>query len=357
MSLGKVTLKGIKKSDINKADYEFTRFLKSYKKKKERSSDSPINWDNLSDDDFKEIYKASYKKLQQVLKPILLNEADDKDILLLLSRLMTLIPDYFVGYPLRQEIILNNLKQEVHFHETDHDKFWILSKDTFLCWLAACHNAKLGYNVSKVFLAWLWALESRPTSTKSRIRILKVEILRLSGHKDQLVGDSLQELKELGLIDFIIEDDKYMAKLVSFAPIDYDLPEIPNSTPLISEIDINYRIEELQMFEYRFQQPLNIRNPYLFADATRFRMHDRMLNIEFFLVSVLSRDEVYRLLRLTHHTSGIARTITTIKNRVSKFFVDISNVKIPSLDPHYKLLYDLTPTVHYVCRRKFEINN
>ena len=150
-------MKDIPESYFNKAEHEFTRFLKSYKKRKDAISASPINWDKLSDDDLKEIYKASYKKLRQVLKPILLNEANDKEILPLLSKLMALIPSYYVRYPLRQEIILNNLKQEVHFHETDHDKFWILPQDIFLSCIAVCPHATLGYIVSKLFIACICA--------------------------------------------------------------------------------------------------------------------------------------------------------------------------------------------------------
>ena len=254
-------MKDIPESYFDKAEYSFDQFIRQYKKKKERSSDSPINWNKLSDDDFKEIYKASDKRLRQVLEPILSQEPDDKQILPFLYRLMKRIPSYYPSYPIRQAIILKNLKQDVHFQDTDQDKFWVLSNETFMGWLAACHKNKLRYNTAKVFLAWLWVLENFNVSENKEKLITVSTVVKISGLGDKPVKESLIILEKMELIIFLKKGKRFYAKSLQIPPAGSLPYDISSKIPLISELDIDFRLYDLRTFKYLYQQPLNKHNP------------------------------------------------------------------------------------------------
>lgn len=346
----------IPKSHFTKAKFLFNQFIRNYKKKKELSSDSPINWNKLSDDDFKEIYKASYIKLRQVLEPILSQEPDDKEILPFLYRLMKLIPSYYPNYPIRQAIILKNLKQEVLFGDTDHDKFWVLSKETFMGWLGACHKNKLRYNTAKVFLAWLWVLENFNVHQNKEKLITVSTLVRVSGLGDKPVNKNLKFLKERGLIIFRKKEKRFFAKSLPIALTSNLVHDIPSKTPLISEIDINFRLDNLQTYKYLYQQPLNKHNPFFFSDPTRFVVHLGLLNMEAFLVSVLSRDDFLKLIAVDYNRKSAIKAVSSRKEKISNFFKTLVYTTPNSLDPHYRLLFDIVPALHYISRRKFEVD-
>ena len=341
---------------MDKASVTFNDFLKSYIKNKNDASISPIDWNNLPLKEQQDIFKASYLRLRQVLEPILSQEPDDKQILPFLYRLMKLIPSYYPNYPIRQALILKNLKQEVHFQDTNQDKFWLLSIDTFRGWLAACHKNKLRYNTTKVFLAWLWVLENFNVSENKEKLITVSTVVKISGLGDKPVNKSLLLLKEMGLIIFRKKGKSFYAKSLQIPPAD-NLPyDIPSKTPLISELDIDFRLDDLRSFKYLYQQPLNKHNPFFFSDPIKFKVHLGLLNMEVFLASVLSRDDFLKLISLDYNKKSAVMAADNRKDKISNFFKTLEYTIPNSLDPHYKLLFDIVPALHYISRRKFEVD-
>ena len=192
---------------------------------------------------------------------------------------MKLIPSYYPTYPIRQAIILKNLKQDVHFQDTDHDKFWVLSNETFMGWLAACHKNKLRYNTAKVFLAWLWVLENFNVSENKEKLITVSTVVKISGLGDKPVKESLITLEKMGLIIFRKKGKRFYAKSLQIPPAGSLTYDISSNTPLISELDIDFRLYDLRTFKYLYQQPLNKHNPLFFSDPIKFKVHLGVVNI------------------------------------------------------------------------------
>ena len=78
--------------------------------------------------------------------------------------------------------------------------------------------------------------------------------------------------------------------------------------------------------------------------------------MEVFLASVLSRDDCLKLISLDYNRKSAIKAVGNRKEKISKFFQSLDYTTPDNLNPHYRLLFDIMPALHYIGRRKFEVD-
>jgi len=324
--------------------YEFRSFLKDVREK----YDHPT----ILNDDLK---KECFKKICDLINPYTLSKKDD--CIKIIKQFVELIPHYSKSHKTRGDILCENLYYRAAIGEYEQTVFWHLSQNLISIWWDITHRERLNYKQSQILLACFWCHKFYNSFKKADSSLLRIgEIEELTKFSQDTVRKYLADLSDRGLIKVSISNKKTEYSLKSF--LESSLIFKYNKDPFLGDICLNIDFDDINLIKYIYSSNYNRSNPILYIKPNGdIAVNWKILNMEYVITSILSKDELKNILLISHAKRSISYTLKIIRQRLQEYIDNIEDTKPPiDLPPHFQQIHEILPLVDYVGRRHFEID-
>lgn len=338
----------------------------------------------------KECRNRCFKKITDTATRLIQDKYDSEDVKNLIQAFIKKMfrISYKEPYILFINTVTENLFINALLAEFGSNNFWILPESYLKHWYNSCiKKNKLGLNESKVLLAWLWLYCNdkidKPGKKKPYATISKIRLFVNMSEKTIIKSLSVLVSKKMIEKDVSTHIGKYLLTKIPFNPKkDFDLKiEIEKSmiSNLNKEIDINL----LSNLQYVYCSDVGPTNPFvykskilkkedsekinIFKDYIRlysksevaFIVHKDILNIDYFIASVLTKDQIKQLLKIHYaDRSGAYKGLQRFSQKVQDYHNKThSSFTLPkNITEHYKQIYEVLLIVYYITRRDLNID-
>ena len=300
--------------------------------------------------------KVCFKKIVDIISPYVFSNKED--CIKIIKKLLEAIPGYSRGFKTRNDVLCNNLYFRAGVEYLEQNKFWRLSQNYISIWYDLTYKERLNYKQSQILLGCFWCHSYYNSFKKTEPAFLRIgEIKELTKFSEDTVKKYMVDLSKKGIIKIL--EPKGRRK-------EYFLKSLPksilifryNKNPFVGDICLNIDFDDINLIRFIYSSDYNLRNPFLYIKPNGvIAVNRQILNMEYVIASILSEDELKKLLLISHTKRSIGYTLKSINKRLKEYVNIIKNTKPPiDLLPHFHQIYKILPLLDYIGRRYYEID-
>ena len=190
--------------------------------------------------------------------------------------------------------------------------FWQLPVSDFKKWISICVQERLTFIQAKTLLAWLWIF----SNSRQFSYFTYDDVVEITGMTKKTVGENLAKLAGKFLIEKQQPDQHYYLTAISFKDSQESNLEIDLDNSLVASFGIKIDTNKIENIQYIYFSDIRRKNPFVCTDKIlskediknirtfreyidarcqipdSFIVHKQILNIDYFLASVLTEKEL-----------------------------------------------------------------
>ena len=248
--------------------------------------------------------------------------------------------------------LAHNLAPEAMLYDEESFGFVHIPKSDFQKWWLSCIQGGLTYNSGQVLLGLICAKAIWGNGSISQIG-------NLLGMTRQTAKKYLDILENVGLASNENELSLNSLYIPTFDSITNDVESLKFGSSmlrnaLIANEDMPGIGKSLTRKGYVYSQIQDENNPFISITDESLIIHQKILNVELLIASILSRDLFLKWLKLSHSTAN--RMLIEIQKRIRKKLENITALKSDKYDAHYAQINQVLPIMRSIGNRSLIID-
>ena len=245
-----------------------------------------------------------------------------------------------------------NLAQEAMLYDEESFGFVHIPKSDIQNWWISSIQGGLTYNSGQVLLALICAKAIWGNGSIS-------QIASLLGMTRQTAKKYLDILEKVGLASNENELSLNSLYIPTFDSISDDVESLKFGSSMLRKALIANEAmpgigKSLTREGYVYSQIQDENNPFISITDESLIIHQKILNVELLIASILCRDLFSKWLKLSHSTAN--RILIKIQKRIRKKLENITALKSEKYDAHYSQINAVLPIMRSIGNRTLAID-